>query len=254
MSEGRSRDTGEPVHTVATLLRAHPATESLTALARFMESSPNCIIITSASADFTCNYLNRAARRRFRIKVHQVAGRPLREILPGGGRDDFLCALRAAVGRMTAIHRRFPDETHSRGPAQDSGELLIKDWNVYPMSDRRGMVKHLMLGERVRLTQGTRSCPEPRPRRSIWNARTRSSVPNDVDSHDEMSQALLTTREWQVAELVALGLTNRSIAQRLFLSRPTVATHVARILGKLSLVSRVQLAAWVTRQRAFSQS
>jgi non-specific serine/threonine protein kinase len=55
----------------------------------------------------------------------------------------------------------------------------------------------------------------------------------------------LSRRERQVAELVARGLTNRQVADELFLSDRTIDSHVANILGKLSLGNRVQLAAWV---------
>jgi len=59
----------------------------------------------------------------------------------------------------------------------------------------------------------------------------------------------LTPRELEVAELVAEGLTNPAIARRLYLSRPTVASHVAHILAKLNFSSRAQIAAWVTQRR-----
>ena len=59
----------------------------------------------------------------------------------------------------------------------------------------------------------------------------------------------LSAREWEVAELVAEGRTNAAIAERLFLSRPTVASHVANILTKLDFGSRAQIAAWVAGQR-----
>jgi DNA-binding NarL/FixJ family response regulator len=52
----------------------------------------------------------------------------------------------------------------------------------------------------------------------------------------------LTQREREVAALVAEGLTNREIADRLVLSVRTVETHVDRILGKLDLHTRTQLA------------
>jgi predicted ATPase/DNA-binding SARP family transcriptional activator/DNA-binding CsgD family transcriptional regulator len=58
----------------------------------------------------------------------------------------------------------------------------------------------------------------------------------------------LTRREEEVAVLVARGLTNRQIASNLSISEHTVATHVARIIKKLELNSRSQLAAWVTEQ------
>ncbi|MGA7669698.1 MAG: LuxR C-terminal-related transcriptional regulator, partial [Nitrolancea sp.] len=54
----------------------------------------------------------------------------------------------------------------------------------------------------------------------------------------------LTTRERQVATLVAEGLPNRDIAERLFVSERTAATHVGHILEKLQFTSRTQIATW----------
>ncbi len=55
----------------------------------------------------------------------------------------------------------------------------------------------------------------------------------------------LTAREHEIAALVADGLTNRAIAERLVVSERTVDGHVARILRKLGFSSRAQIAAWV---------
>jgi DNA-binding NarL/FixJ family response regulator len=52
----------------------------------------------------------------------------------------------------------------------------------------------------------------------------------------------LTTKELSVVELVALGLSNPEVAERLFLSRRTVKAHVSSALRKLSMTSRVELA------------
>jgi DNA-binding CsgD family transcriptional regulator len=59
----------------------------------------------------------------------------------------------------------------------------------------------------------------------------------------------LTPRESQVADLVAQGLANHQIADRLVIARRTAEGHVERILGKLGLDNRSQLAAWVTARR-----
>ncbi len=56
--------------------------------------------------------------------------------------------------------------------------------------------------------------------------------------------AALTRRETEVAELVANGLTNRDIADRLVLSVRTIDVHVDRILTKLGFHSRTELTAW----------
>jgi DNA-binding NarL/FixJ family response regulator len=52
----------------------------------------------------------------------------------------------------------------------------------------------------------------------------------------------LTRAEWAVADLVALGLTNRHVAAELFLSHHTVDFHLRQIFRKLHITSRVMLA------------
>ena len=53
----------------------------------------------------------------------------------------------------------------------------------------------------------------------------------------------LTPREFQVLELMAFGLANKEIAERLVLSPRTVETHIDRILGKLNVSSRARAVA-----------
>jgi DNA-binding CsgD family transcriptional regulator len=58
----------------------------------------------------------------------------------------------------------------------------------------------------------------------------------------------LTPREAEIAELVAEGITNREIAERLVIAVQTAERHVSNILGKLGLTSRSQIAAWFVAQ------
>ncbi len=58
----------------------------------------------------------------------------------------------------------------------------------------------------------------------------------------------LTPAERSVVELVAQGMSNPAVAQRLFLSRATIKTHVSNALTKLQLSSRVELAREAARR------
>ncbi|WP_230421116.1 LuxR family transcriptional regulator [Actinomadura soli] len=56
----------------------------------------------------------------------------------------------------------------------------------------------------------------------------------------------LTGRELEVASLVAEGLSNRAIAERLTIAKRTADSHVEHILAELGFSSRAQIATWIT--------
>ncbi|MER5671908.1 ATP-binding protein [Pseudonocardia alni] len=76
-------------------------------------------------------------------------------------------------------------------------------------------------------------------------------VPQSSRREDETDGAAqLTRRERQVAGLVAAGMSNRDIAERLTLSTRTVEGHVQQVLVKMAFTSRTQIAAWLASGRA----
>jgi DNA-binding NarL/FixJ family response regulator len=60
----------------------------------------------------------------------------------------------------------------------------------------------------------------------------------------------MTTSELAVAQLVANGLTNREIADRLFVSPHTVNTHLRHVFSKLQINSRVDLTRLATERNS----
>ena len=58
----------------------------------------------------------------------------------------------------------------------------------------------------------------------------------------------LTEREVEVLQLVAQGISNQEIAERLVISEATVRTHIGNILNKLHLANRVQAALYALRK------
>lgn len=68
-------------------------------------------------------------------------------------------------------------------------------------------------------------------------------------THDVPLGSRLTEREFEILRLVALGDSNGEIAQRLFLSRNTVNSHMRRILGRLGARSRAHAVALAFQRR-----
>lgn len=54
----------------------------------------------------------------------------------------------------------------------------------------------------------------------------------------------LSKAEWKIIQQVGFGLSNREIAQKLFLSEGTVRNYLSNVLAKLQLRDRTQLAIW----------
>jgi non-specific serine/threonine protein kinase len=66
--------------------------------------------------------------------------------------------------------------------------------------------------------------------------------------HADQPTEVLSRREREVAVLVGRGYTNRRIADELGITERTVETHVSKVLRKLGLGSRTQIAAWAIEQ------
>jgi non-specific serine/threonine protein kinase len=72
---------------------------------------------------------------------------------------------------------------------------------------------------------------------------------SDVKSAQTPDRSGLTRREFEIASMVAGGMTNRQISQKLFIAERTAEGHVERIRNKLGFRSRSQIAAWAAEMR-----
>jgi DNA-binding NarL/FixJ family response regulator len=89
----------------------------------------------------------------------------------------------------------------------------------------------------IRVVAGGESVVAPRMTRRLLDRFAGQFAP---ESESDDMLAVLTEREREVLELVALGLSNTEIAAKLYVAEATVKTHLGRILTKLGLRDRVQ--------------
>ncbi len=74
------------------------------------------------------------------------------------------------------------------------------------------------------------------------------STPVDSNSVESSpKQVPLSDRELQIVELVAAGLTNQEISERLEISKRTVDNHISNILNKTGTGNRVALVRWALK-------
>jgi DNA-binding CsgD family transcriptional regulator len=115
---------------------------------------------------------------------------------------------------------------------------LLGCWRGELLADQQAAQAARVLFERIGADLGVQRTERVLRRLGAW------------PSSDAGAAGPLSPRELEVAGLVAEGLSNPAIARRLYLSRPTIAHHVAHILAKLGFASRAQIAAWVVQQRS----
>ncbi|MGQ0841555.1 response regulator transcription factor [Actinokineospora sp.] len=82
---------------------------------------------------------------------------------------------------------------------------------------------------------------------------TLSGLQTSDATRPDIDAARLSHREWQVLELLVIGLTNRAAGRRLGISERTVREHIARIFLKLRVSSRVEAAVIATEWRLAKQ-
>jgi DNA-binding CsgD family transcriptional regulator len=111
----------------------------------------------------------------------------------------------------------------------------------------------LAQGERLRRSRALTQSKEPLTAAltafqqlgsSAWAERARKELRAAgyaVAHQDGRNAAELTAQEREIAELAATGLTNKQIAERLFISHRTVGAHLYQIYPKLGIASRVAL-------------
>jgi two-component system response regulator DevR len=208
------------------------------------------------------------------VDDHEVVRRGLRDLLDteddvevvgeAGSVDEAMVRARAARPDVAVIDMRLPD---------GDGLELCRQLRALPepprclvltaFDDEQALIGAINAGasgyllKQVRGQDLVNAVREVAAGGSLLDPITTSRVLDRLrqtskEEPDEL--AALTERERKVLELIGEGLTNRQIAERLFLAEKTVKNYVTSVLAKLGFERRTQAAAWVARRQSGQQS
>jgi len=217
----------------------------------------------------------------------EAGERLLRTAGPGGGRSDharepMLIAattllrngtdpglVRSIVGRLDDAWPPWPGEPESMRQHVEAAMLEVEGDPVAALACYRaaladpagyrpafmvadaeqGMARCLLLtGQLEEARQHAERAVGALARWPGWRAEQAAALLRRVTQSPAAAEGALTTREREVATLLAEGLTNGQIAQRLYISTKTASVHVSNILAKLGMSTRAEVAAWAARE------
>ena len=204
------------------------------------------------------------------VDDHEVVRRGLRDLLDtendvtivaeASGVDEAMVRARSTEPDVAVIDMRLPDGDGLQLCRQlraldapprclvltafDDEQALVGAINAGASGYLLKQVRGQDLVNAVREVAAGRSLLDPVTTTRVLDRIRQDSthIPDEFDA--------LTEQERNVLELIGEGLTNRQIAERLFLAEKTVKNYVTSVLAKLGMERRTQAAAWFARRQA----
>lgn len=146
------------------------------------------------------------------------------------------------AGAVTSLRAVVDAADAGRPPACDLSRPLLGSMRLALASSL------LARGERAAATVvARRAVEEDLAKWPGWRRDRAEALLRRLEGSSARPEGELTAREREVAALIAEGLTNGQLAERLYISPKTAAVHVSNILTKLGLSGRAEVAAWAVR-------
>ena len=201
-----------------------------TAMGLFERSIPIAPLLDTCGQAYLALLRTREARERFTASLRQAVD---------NAADHFAVSPLIGLARAAAMDRAYSDclifVAAARRAAMASGTRLIKG------SDQVSAIESAERASRAEL--GGSAAKVAWERGSSMDARAALEFMSNGDAPQPLSP-----REQQVANLVALGLSDKEIAQRLAISSRTVEVHLARVRQKLGFRNRAEVAVWAASE------
>ena len=209
--------------------------------------------------------MDRQTIRVFLLDDHELVRRGLRDLLSGtddmevvgeaGTADEALLRIAPTRPNVVVADVRLPDgngievcrEIKSQHP--EINVLMLTSF-----SDDDAVLSSIMAGaagyllKQIRGNDLVSAIRKVAAGEALLDAAVTAKVLNSVrgGAHDD-NPGRLTVQEQRILDLIAEGLTNRQIAEKMFLAEKTVKNYVSNLLSKLGMSRRTEAAVFATR-------
>ncbi|MEY2471165.1 MAG: two-component system, NarL family, response regulator DevR [Actinomycetota bacterium] len=205
------------------------------------------------------------ATRVFLLDDHEVVRRGVRELLEAESDMEIVGEAGTAEEALTRIPAVSPEVAilDVRLPDGDGVEVCREIRSLHPeiacimltsYSDDDAVYAAIMAGasgyllKQVRGTDLIEGVRRVARGESLLDPAVTARVLDRIRHRDETDElATLSNQEQTILELIAEGLTNRQIGDRMFLAEKTVKNYVSNMLGKLGMSRRTEAAAYAAR-------
>jgi DNA-binding NarL/FixJ family response regulator len=209
--------------------------------------------------------MSAVATRVFLLDDHEVVRRGVRELLEAeddmdvvgeaGTAEEAVARISAVAPEVAILDVRLPDgdgvevcrEIRSQHP--EVACIMLTSY-----SDDDAVYSAIMAGasgyllKQVRGTDLIEGVRRVARGESLLDPAVTARVLDRIRHRDETDElAALSNQEQTILELIAEGLTNRQIGERMFLAEKTVKNYVSNMLGKLGMSRRAEAAAYAAR-------
>ncbi|GLY64054.1 response regulator [Amycolatopsis taiwanensis] len=199
------------------------------------------------------------------VDDHEVVRRGLRELLSDEPDIEVVAEASSADEALAVAMHVEPDvAVVDVRLGEGDGVTLCRELRSKPnapkclvltaFDDEEAMVGAIMAGasgyllKQVRGQDVVNAVREVAAGRSLLDPLTTARILDKFRHPHDDALAHLTERERSVLQLIGDGLSNREIAEQLFLAEKTVKNYVTSVLAKLGMQRRTQVAAWVARR------
>jgi DNA-binding CsgD family transcriptional regulator len=228
------------------VLRASPESDALAILGRLLDSLPIGFHVSDCNDGFHILYANRVWEHWLEPEKLPVAGKTLAGLFPSAEEAGVLELMRQVCATAQPQHLKSFEFRELGAVARGSrAETSRWDWEIYPLGGAPGVTYLLNVIMDVSATHRSNADRQDEMRRREEASGVLRIFGLTPEQSGPQNDEALSRREYQVAEMLAMGLTNGAIAHQLNVTAATISSHVAHILFKLRFRSRAQVAAWI---------